>query len=256
MSKTFTGVKLDDILIFNSGNSGISIPDNSATSLTIAEGANTYFNIDTTDGSELISIQQPLQYTGSAPTDGYVLTSDASGNVTWALGGVPGITNTTGSFGLDTIQVSGSELSLMMSNVANLGEDTSGNARNVTVSNATQVTNIDDGSILQATAANFTVDTGSIDFNAVISAINTSTITTFSFWTYYPSPGVSGKVDYFVNLYSDDNIFTDTHFYIRYVHSTTRIEFYINNNNTITVDAYLVLDITDGNWRKIGRAHV
>lgn len=66
-------------------------------------GASNDLKIDSTKvliEGRLAQISAPLKYTGASPTNGYILTSDASGNATWNAPAATGVTSVATSYGL------------------------------------------------------------------------------------------------------------------------------------------------------------
>ncbi len=75
---------LDQSTVELSTNSGALVWNATGGGATVSVDVNGIHNT----GTGTTFLTQPLQYTGATPTNGYVLTSDGSGNATWTNGGI------------------------------------------------------------------------------------------------------------------------------------------------------------------------
>jgi hypothetical protein len=256
MSKKLINIDVEENINFEGTANKIIIPDNQTAALEISgSDSQNYITFNSTNSSEQITISQPLRYTGSTPTDGYILQTNAQGDLSYVAnsGGASfDQINTLSTLGTqDTIYIMGAILDMLFASSGNLNIDSSSNGF-TPVFVGTQNTLVSDGSITLNTVLNTPAGAQQANIDTVIPTIRTNTISTFTFWVRYPSGSSSGSVDSFVHIYTTggDEIYGPaTHFLVKYTHDTTRLEIIIENELSLSVKAFVFLDITDGNWR-------
>ncbi len=158
-----------------------SIADNSATGLTISEGANNYVTLVTTNSSEQIKLNKQLHLglngaagytfpTADATTTGHALVSDAAGTLTFQAVSTVLTISDDNSAQQDLAQLNG-ELKILGTNPINTAVTTSGNDVLLTVSAtaATQGANSGAASlgIASFNSADFSVSGGFVSLGTV-----------------------------------------------------------------------------------------
>ena len=174
------------------------------------------FNVDGVTGlvignnsTGLVAVSAPFQYTGTAPTNGYFLQTDGSGNATWAAGNAGTVTSVSvvtdqGVSGSVANSTTTPAITLTLGDLtgvtsfngliitANTGVITTGTWNGSLVTGTYGGTGVNNGSFLITVAGNLTT-TGAFNTTFAASATATYTLPTASSTLLANSLGLSGN---------------------------------------------------------------